>query len=219
MSSVWTAGFEPGDFSECGGSSAGSPTVQGTIVNSGSKAAKFPSGAAAYKESTTGLNLPTAYFRLYVYLAASPTERDFAGFASNLDLSIASFLVTNSGNIKTFNSVTSTTLGTGSAVIPVTTWTLVEFKLVISATVGVVEVKVGGAVDQTYTGLNTGVLNTDRIFFGPDNGNLSTDIYYDDLAVDDAGYPGAVPSSSVSVSPSRQTIQQYYEPEPIVYVF
>lgn len=197
MARKFICGFETGDFSECGGSAAGTSAVQGTTVRSGAYAAKFSSGANGYRESKTGFNLATAFARFYVCISANPTAKvDFFGFDDSADVKfITKLKLTTSGTIETLNGSTGSdvSLGTGTAVLTtgLGNWNLIEVKTVVSAGSGIVEVKVNGVTDQTYTGLtNNAAGNIDRIQWGPSGGNPGIDEYYDDISVDDTAYCG-----------------------------
>lgn len=198
MARVWICGFETGDFSECAGNSSGSSSVQGTTVRTGGYAAKFPTGgAAAFRESKTGLNLATSFARFYLNVASFPsTERIVLSSDPSSDVDIIRLYLTTAGKIKVtnFSTGSNVTLGTGTAVLNTGAgvWNLIEVKTVISAGSGIVEVLVNGVTDQTYTGLtNNARGNVDRYAFGPGDGDPGVDEYFDDLAIDDAAYCGA----------------------------
>ena len=204
---VYINGFETGDFSECGGSSGGSSTVQSTRKRAGNFAMSIASGVTGYKESTTGLNLTSCYARLCVYLTAFPasSNTELLSTASATDNTIISTFVTPSGtiNVHTFGGTgTDVVLGTGTATLTLNAWNVIElYNYIAGSPNGIVQVRVNGVVDQTYTGIKTDTRgNVDRIYFGALNISMPGTSYFDDIVVDSLGYPG-IDSKIISRAP------------------
>jgi len=79
--------------------------------------------------------------------------------------------------------------------IPRFDWACVEMKVVVSATVGILELRINGVAVETHTGLNTGTDPILRLVFGiGEAGSATPDanqtFYQDDIRFDDAAYPG-----------------------------
>lgn len=204
---VYINGFETGDFSECGGSSGGSSTVQSTRKRAGNFAMSIASGVTGYKESTTGLNLTSCYARLCVYLTAFPasSNTELLSTASATDNTIISTFVTPSGtiNVHTFGGTgTDVVLGTGTATLTLNAWNVIElYNYIAGSPNGIVQVRVNGVVDQTYTGIKTDTRgNVDRIYFGALNISMPGTSYFDDIVIDSLGYPG-IDSKIISRAP------------------
>ncbi len=193
MARIWFSGLETGDFSECVGNSLGSPSVQTSIINSGNYAALFPSSANSAKESLTVLNLSAAYTRAYIYVDGIVSNNTFIlSHQDSTDTQIEALLLNNGNQLFILDSSFST-VGTSVQSLPTNAWNLVEFKTVIGAGTGSVEVKVNGEVWISVGSLtNNAAGNVDRLFFG----NLCLDpssgvnIYIDDISIDSAVYPG-----------------------------
>jgi len=201
MARVWSCGFETGTLGhELAGSISGTPVIQSTRVRSGNYAFQCSQPSLMYRESKLGLNLTTCYFRLYIYTAAFPTGSyiGIGGLSNSSDADIFNIRLTGAtiapaGRIQLYNSSSGSDvlLGTGTAVLNLNAWNLLEFKVVIGAGSGIVESKINGVVDQTFTGLTTNARgNIDRLFFGTPVGGYQSNIFFDDMAVDDAAYCG-----------------------------
>ena len=205
MARVWFCGFETGDFLECGGSTAGTATVQSTQKRSGNFAARFDAAATTpYRESTIGFGKTTVYTRTWVYITGLPTANsgavnDILGIANSADSGICALRLNTNGTLQVFAS--GAALGSGTAAIPTFTWTCVELKAVLAAGSGSFEVRIGGVVDQTYSGLSNAA-TADRIYFGGLGSGVFSGktVYHDDIAVDDAAYCG-IDSKVISRSP------------------
>lgn len=84
-----------------------------------------------------------------------------------------------------------TVLGTGSTVIPTATWYSVEVKVLVSDTVGTVEVRINGAVELNLSGLDTrnagasGVIDTIQLgdIASPGTTSNTWQFYWDDLVI------------------------------------
>ena len=201
MARVWSCGFETGTLGhELGGSSGGSPTIQSTQKRSGNYAMQFTQPTLGFRGSKTGLNVATAYLRFYLYTGGFPSGSyvSIAGASGTggndiLIVRMTGASASPSGRITLVNSSSGSdvVLGTGTAVLNLNAWNLLEFKLIIAAGSGIIESKINGVVDQTFTGLTTnGRGNVDQMFWGPGVGAYQSNIYYDDMVVDNAAYCG-----------------------------
>lgn len=93
-------------------------------------------------------------------------------------------------NLRLINNITASQVGSDFAISP-STVNLIEVKLVISATVGVLELKVNGVVAATGSGLNTGATNVDEVRLNGaaiTNGSGLTQL--DHFILRDDAYPG-----------------------------
>jgi hypothetical protein len=92
----------------------------------------------------------------------------------------------------TLKNLGGTVLGTGTANVGVNVWQYLELKVVVSATVGTVELRLDGATspDITASGLNTGAVNVNEIVVG----FVNAATYYDDIYVVDTS--GSAPTNT-----------------------
>jgi hypothetical protein len=88
-----------------------------------------------------------------------------------------------------FFNASSTQLGP-SFRMPVNTWNYVEVRIVISATVGELEVRLNGQVVVNSTSLNTGSSAIDAVFVGSLGNSSAGD--FDDMYVSDSGFLGDI---------------------------
>ena len=201
MARVWHCGFETGTLNhETAGTLGGTPVIQTTRVRSGIYAFQCSQPTNQHRQSKIGLNLTTCYYRVYFWTAAFSTGSytQIGGLSNSSDLSILTVRVTGSGispagRIQLYNSSSGSDvlLGTSSAVLNLNAWNLLEFKVVIGAGSGIMESKINGTIAQTFTGLTTnGRGNIDRMTFGTPAGTYQSNIFYDDIAIDDAAYCG-----------------------------
>jgi len=141
--------------------------------------------------------LPSSYSTIHVGYAASFTVAstdvycNLVGAAANR---VRLELIT-SGATKVFNlkNNAGTTLATGTTPIVANTWYYLELKVVISATVGTVELRLNGSTtaECSGTGLNTGSTNIDSINFIT---SASQQQWVDDLYVIDT--TGSAPTNT-----------------------
>lgn len=187
--------FRTNDFSQCGGSSLNG-AIDTAQAHSETHSCKFT--AAGYRETPTGWNKTTVYLQCWIFLTSLPTTgRDFLGSANSSDSSIIELQINTSGKIVLRNATTGTNLGTGTATLATSVWTMLELKTVIHASAGIAECRVNGVVDQTYTGLATNARgNVDRGYWGPSAGDPGVASWFDDIRGDDAGYP-PIPAAAV----------------------
>ena len=199
MACKFFSGAETGDMSEIALNSG--MTVQSTVSIHGAYTYKCTtSNDAPYLQLNSGLNLSTAYLRAYVrvHVTTNPgtnqsgANKGILNFdtAAGSDIGIIELLVTTAGalSLRARNSVASTTSGQ-TTIQPDTTY-LLELKVVVSATVGIVEFKIDGTVAGTLSSQNTGSTNIDRAYIDYSITSGSVDVYFDDLYIDDANYPG-----------------------------
>lgn len=206
MSRLNICGFETGDASELYSWSGGTAlTIQSTTKRTGSYAAKWkPNGAASFENFTvrglaadgTGANFSdpaTIYLRFYLYIAA----------AASGDMNLAIFFKRTGGNaLKGLLSLTSarkltfldagSTTTTGTTVLSTGQWYRIEAKVGTGASNASWEVKIDGTSEISSSTANLTANGCSECTFGYRN-TAPTDgeIYWDDIAIDDAAYPGA----------------------------
>jgi hypothetical protein len=193
MSIVNFSGLEPGDLVEFA-SSSGTIAVQSTVKRTGSYALRcnaltVDSGWASIRQwGVTGklLNLVgtiigvTFYFRYATKPAVNSEEMFYIG--GNLILRL-----TSAGKVDLYDNTTLTVAGT--TVLSVDTWYRIEvlYKQGVDQTC---EFKINGTVESSMLKSYAGA--TEVAFGKVTNRNGNTvDFFYDDIAIDDAVYPGA----------------------------
>ena len=204
MAVQFFSGFETGDASEWT-TVSGSWSVQTTTVNSGNYAVSsstIPGTLRGVLSSTQ----TTVFVRFYVRfhgLTASLSGTDLRFFSladSTGATSMCQLFVTTDASsnpsIQLTNGASGSAVNVGSAyAVAKDTWVLVEVKCVISATVGILELRVNGSIAATGSNLNTGTAAVGRasLTLANDSGLHSPagTIYYDDVFVNNSSYIGA----------------------------
>src|SRR5579872_1694124 len=168
---IWFfSGFEMGDTSEWP-TLSGSPVIDTAHVTRGGYSLKATGGTTTYVESITGLNLSTCYVRFWAYstmTGAATKLMHLVDIRNSSDVTILAIIgqIDGAGNpiqFGTSNFASGGFQSINTSTISNNVLHLIEVKLVISATVGVVELKVDGTIVGTQTGQNTGSANVDRI--------------------------------------------------------
>lgn len=182
-----------------------SATIQSTTKRTGSYALKSaPPGLGNHAGRVKGIsatgvaaafNSAVLYIRTYLQLSALPSvgNPEFMTINDTSDVAVASVDVGTTGTLR----VRGTTNSSGSAItLSATTWYRIEL-LINVGTSGAYELRVDGATALSGT-LNFGTTNFGSVDFGI-NGNFALSIYYDDIAIDDAVWPG--PGSITRIDP------------------
>lgn len=198
MSIVSFAGGETGDTRELSGS-IGALVVDGTIVKTGAYSYKYSPVDTTFT-NLGGINSATAFSRSHHYFTKT------ANPAGTIEILCLVHHNGTSDVAQLFLKVTSggaTSLvlrnGNGGAQIgsdfsvSLDTWYTVEVKTVISATLGILELKVNGAVVATGSNLNTGTNNITlwiQAFYNAAFGTFLGFQYMDDLILGDSAYIG-----------------------------
>lgn len=199
MAYKFLSGCETGDLSEWS-STVGTVSVQTSTVLTGGFSGKVTSaGAISSLRSVTGLALTTGYARcrMRVYVTTNPTttQNDKAAFyfldSANNPIGGVRLGVTTTGEVSAHLFSGPNQIETASVTILADTTYLVEIKAVVSATVGSVEWKLDGVAQEALTNQNTGTADINVLRCQATFSSGSIDIYYDDVVVDDAAYPGA----------------------------
>lgn len=201
--------FETGDFSE-----VSSVVTPADIVTSptrfGNYAARMTSDAADPRiRLRTGLNLSSVWVRGYMRLETPGSDglEEFLGairvFQQDGTTEIARISTwhqtDNTIALQLGNRITFTDLGSRVNIM-FNRWYMLELKVVVSATVGVLEWRLDGTVRHTATSQNTGSSNVERVnLYGHNHQSIVT--YWDQWEVNDAQYPDVY----VPPYPSRWT--------------
>lgn len=196
MAVRYFTGFETGDASEIASLQTGM-SIQGTTKRTGSYALKCTTGGEG--EYVNGLNASTVFVRFALFIEdVSTPGTTQAGYPLILRTAADGLLATlqllhgtDGGRTIQIQNQVGGTVNIGSAFAVVAGQQYVcEVKCVISATVGILELKVDGSVVQSGTGLNTGSTNVDKVRPSQMDTGGFTNFYIDDVLVDDAAYPG-----------------------------
>lgn len=182
MAIIWTDGFDDytsltGEFSAFVGMSIAAS--QGRRSGSG---ALFCSSFNAY----AAMNLDAVYTELYLSFAFRPTELSTSGIIGLLNAGVGSVALrlNADGSISAMRGTFSgTLLGTSApGLVLANVYTHVQLRVVFSATVGVVQMRVNGSITNAInlTGQNTNA-GADRVSFL--TGSSSNTMYWDDVVV------------------------------------
>lgn len=170
-----------------------------TVAAHGPLSLKIATGATSTScycsWNTSGTNL-ALYSRYYIYI---PTGTTFGSRWDHWQPRDSSTRIRHALNtsrqLQAING--STVVGTATSALPFDTWIRVEGKLVISATVGIIELKYFTGDSETATetitatGLNTGTTEITNVRMGnPFSAASIGPVYFDDIALSYSGYMG-----------------------------
>jgi hypothetical protein len=202
MARVNICGFETGDSSESGSNAtgAGSVSFQNSIARTGyalriniptsSDAAWVPINALDVNGNPAAGNSATFYFRTYFYVATLPSTGTQPIWAVNDTASAHKLTVRidSNGNLSAWNG--NTQLGsTGSTVLSTAVWYRVENQVGSGAS-AFWEIRINGVSEISGTNVLGSSLNNGSVWLGVEAGFQNIDCYFDDIAIDDAAYPG-----------------------------
>lgn len=206
MARLKLCGFETGDASELV-TLVGTASIQSTVKRTGSYALRTnPTGGTGYAQiaghSSSGisadLNVATLYERFYVYIASAPAADRYIWACTDTSL-IRNFELhlspSRSLQLQYWNGSAYTTAGSATT-LSLNTWYRVEIKLQNTTTASgcSTELMVDGGSIATASGLNINGGSATNIAYtrlGTATASSTFDIYFDDVALDDAAYPGA----------------------------
>lgn len=191
MAYINICGFETGDNTEYT-PAIGSFSIQSATVRTGAYAARANMSGASIggkiqaidaAGALTGIGRTLAtYYCLYVRFAAFPAAQvRFAGVVTSGNAAIVMAEIDSSGDVRLVGATTSSVVDR----LSLDRWYRIEFKCVTS---GTSECMVDGGVPQTCTA-NAGT--QDAMMIGSLGASPTMDVYYDDCAISDSGYPGA----------------------------
>src|SRR5687768_15559667 len=184
MARLFHTGFEANSITTFDASQSGSIITSSPTPANGTYALSHNGrpGACFSIPATT-----TIFWRCHIYISNGSASATFLGFkdaASGLGEAQTTFQIV-AGKLGWANG-NRTLQNTGSITIPLNTWTLLEGKVVINATTGTIDTKVGGVADLALTGKNTathGGTTCDRIDLMLDTGSMN--VWSDDWAFND----------------------------------
>ena len=202
MARLFTSGFEtqllstlPTYHGEANASgitctSVGTPTVDTSVQRSGAACMNGATGGANYMNIISPVTVLDRhyYFRGY-FRFADATPSSALTFCTQLGatLTIVVFRLSTAGRIQVLDA-NSVQVGSDSATLSDNTWHRLEYHLVIpTASTGTVEAKLDGTtfVSSSAVDVNNSVASTTNIRVGHVQTGTITNVYVDDLAVND----------------------------------
>ena len=198
---LWSSGFENNTLTaevEVGSSGgAGTEAIVTSPVHSGTYALQTTSVAsgaswARYQFVETNANGPY-YFRAYIRAADYPdTTEDVVVLESTGGTSRVGVRMTNAGKLQLFDlDGTVAQIGSNSSALSLNTWYRLELKY--DATAGLSAVAVEARLDGTTFASSSAVTNgasIGAIVWGVVTAALNYNLYWDDIAINTAGWAG-----------------------------
>ena len=202
-------GFELGLLSLANGggevntASAGNISISTTIKRTGDYALRVNPATTGIgfigltgfaTNGTAQVFLATNLFpRIYIYVVTRPAanSEEIAQVIGSAGVKMT-IRLTSDGKLQAYASDGTTQLGSdGTTVIPLNTWTMIEAKCGTGSVNGPYEVKINGTSELSGTGNLTDGTGSELYIGKATNRNgQGYDIYFDDVCIDDAAYPG-----------------------------
>jgi len=194
-------GFESGDSSELN-ATTGTFSIQNSTVRSGEYALRCnPDTTAVGRVTIVGLTAAgqqqaysqaTVYCRFYFRYATKPAANDeeiFTFFTGAGAMKLA-LRLDSAGKLVVYDR-SNTKIATGATVLSANTWYRIEITSASSATAAY-ELRIDGSTELSGT-LDTIATNHGQIRLGKnsDRNGQSVDLFYDDVLIDSAAFPGA----------------------------
>lgn len=151
--------------------------IDTTVKNTGNAAYHYPSGAQAVKQLPD--TYTEIYLRFWVYLAAHGGQICISWYH---DTTLQGRLYWFSDGTLGLQVATNNKV-TGTTIIPIETWTMIELRAKIDNSAGVLTLWVNGVQDATWSGdtqPNNSYAGINKLYFGGLNGQR-----FDDIAVND----------------------------------
>ena len=140
----------------------------------------------------TACSVATLYTRFYFRYATKPASGSEIIYQARTSGDVVKFTlrINSSGNLLAYDSAGSL-LATGSTALVQDTWYRIELMVGTGASANWA-VQLNGAAEISGSGASLNASNNGRLFLGKvtDVSSQSVDFFYDDFAMDDAGYPG-----------------------------
>ena len=196
-------GFESGDLNSEPWTYSGTLSISSTTVRTGGYALRVnPTTTAtglmrigcftAAGGRDTACSVATLYTRFYFRYATKPASGSEILYQARTsgDSVKFSLRLKSSGNLVAYDSAGSL-LATGSTVLAQDTWYRIELMVGTGASANWA-VQLNGVAEISGSGASLNASNNGRLFLGKvtDVSSQSVDFFYDDFAMDDAGYPG-----------------------------
>lgn len=200
MPVTWFAGFENGSIKEFTNDPSANTSIESTLFYTGAYSAKIIQTNVDAAQSGTGFASSTLFTLGHhrFHITTPPASQSDYLILQTVTAVGAAILVvylriTAAGVLSLVlnNNVTPVDIGSP---FPVSqdTWYTIETKTVISATIGIVELKVNGMVVATGSSLNTGVANIDSVYWSVYRGagvnSLVAQHFVDDLICGNTAY-------------------------------
>ena len=186
---LWMGGAETDSTGEVN-INTGTPVISSSTVHSGGYSYETNGSNVSFyaKHYPGGTNPTSIYSRSYMNFTALPSAANVIEQVVNTSSGgIATLELNTNGTLTAKNgSSTGTVVGTSSTALSANTWYRIDFKVVVSATVGIIEVRVNGSVVISAINQNTGTTAIGSDVYGPRL--TSQDIFWDDIYEDDSAY-------------------------------
>jgi len=196
-------GFESGSLDPEPWTYSGTISISSTTVRTGGYALRVnPTTTAtglyrigcftAAGGRDTACSVATLYTRFYFRYATKPASGSEIVYQARTsgDAVKFSLRLNSSGNLLAYDSAGSL-LATGSTALAQDTWYRIELMVGTGASANWA-VQLNGVTEISGSGASLNASNNGRLFLGKvtDVSSQSVDFFYDDFAMDDAGYPG-----------------------------
>lgn len=207
MARLLTCGFETGDLTEFNGGYSNTMVVSTTYKRTGNYALRIDDrtgSSAAYITHTFSADLDELFFRFAMYMdsGATSSDRSLLTFYDNMNaaqLTIYYNPGTQSFDLYRGTQKDGTLIATGTVVIRANVWCVVQGRIVINDSTGVVSVSINNTTALSYSGdtQSTAVPGVRSFTFrGAYYAHTIGYVYIDDVAFNDtvganqATYPG-----------------------------
>ncbi len=193
-------------------------TAQAAHGTTGLRVETGGTSTTAYVQYSTVLGtLSTIYGRTYLRMSANPASSVRVALVLGGGSNRAAVRITSAGKVQTADAA-GTTVQTTTAAIALNQWVRVEWRMVLSATVGLIEAKLFNSADSsipTETITSTATLNlggdADAYRLGTTSNLANVAAFWlDDIGWSAAGYLGpAVAQTQVAVGQAGETTTAY----------
>lgn len=188
MARLWTDGAELQSTGTLDHSDSGTaPAINTSIKHSGAASYRINASGASiwfgqqYKSADSNTQ---GWFRAYVYFATLPAaEAEIMSLWTTSATRQVNITVDNTGVVRMRDSG-GTQRGNASSALSTGTWHRIEFTSTVNAGAAVMEARVNGSAFASASNGNVG--NHSRFLLGCPAAGQTYDIYYDDIAVNDA---------------------------------
>lgn len=209
MARIWSTGFELNsttagvEFDSTSVSGGGAIAISSSTKRSGTYALRTSNAGAngisemLFQFASSAGNGPY-YLRAYLYVVDIPSAQETIMNIQDSGQTVRSRILINTDGSLELQDDTGTKFGSSSSPLSLNTWYRVELSFFNNTGSGKMECDAridGTSFASTTISTNTGTV--DRVVIGPDSGNNSYDLYWDDIAFNDSSgsfqtsWPGA----------------------------
>ncbi len=183
---LWMSGAETGSISEAV-TLYGTPNISTSTVRSGTYSYETNGSNTCFYSNAAYTSTTSMYTRAYMYFTALPSVSNVIIQTVAGSTGVSTLELNTDGSLTAkIGASSGTVVGTSSTTLSPNTWYRIDFKTIVSSTVGVIEVRVNDSVVITGSNLNTGTSAITAAVYGP---RLTTqDIFWDDIIENDSGY-------------------------------